>query len=224
MDAGRGVLGDVREPVGVARHVHQPRPGVVGDAVAREVGVRAGHAVPGDRAEHDPRVDLAQVLEAEAAFGERPGAHRLDDDICVAHEVPEDVLGLLRAQVEGDRLLPTVDVPVQQRAALDDRPGHLADVVALGGLDLDDVCAQVRQVQTDGCRSEQGELDDAQPGEWTPRCVVRAGVGHGVPPGSDGSSDRRPVGAGPCSCVDPPSQRAVVEQCVRECAPAGQDL
>ena len=59
-------------------------PRVVRDAVARQVAVRAGHAVAGDRAQHDARVDLAQALEAEAAPRETARAHRLDHGVGAA--------------------------------------------------------------------------------------------------------------------------------------------
>ena len=51
------------------------------------------------------------------------------------------------AQVEHDAALAAVDVEVQQRDALDDRPRHLADVVARRRLDLDDVGAEVGEVR-----------------------------------------------------------------------------
>src|SRR5690606_17380130 len=106
VDADRRVLGDVAEALLVGLRWHQARPRVVRDAVARHVLVGAGHAVAGDRAEDDLRVDLLQVLVAEAAAGEATGAHRLDDRVRVLHQLAEDLLALLGAQVEGDRALP----------------------------------------------------------------------------------------------------------------------
>ena len=143
----------------------EPGPGVVGDAVARQVPVGPGRAVARDGAEHDLRVDRLQVLVAEAPLGQGPGAHGLDHGVGAGHELLVDGHALVGLQVEGDRLLAPVDVEVQQRDALDDRPGHLADVVALGRLDLDDVGAEVGEEGGDQAGAEQGALDDADTGE-----------------------------------------------------------
>ena len=53
------------------------------------------------------------------------------------------------AQVEDQRALAPVEVEVHERGALDDGPRHLADVVAGGRLDLDDVGSQVDQGRRD---------------------------------------------------------------------------
>ena len=87
VDAHRRVLGDGGEAVLGDLGLHQPGPHVVGDAVARQVLVGAGHAVARDGAEHDPGVDLAELVVAEAAALEAAGAHGLDDDVGVAHQV-----------------------------------------------------------------------------------------------------------------------------------------
>src|SRR4029450_5489436 len=69
VDAHRRVLGDIGEPLLVDARVHQAGPGVVGDAVAGHVLVRAGHAVARDGDEHERGVHLAQRLVAHAAAG-----------------------------------------------------------------------------------------------------------------------------------------------------------
>ena len=139
-----------------------------------QVLVRTGRAVARDRAEHDLGVDLLQLLEAEAALGERAGAHRLDHRVGVADELEVDLDRLGLAQVERDAALVAVDVEVQQRVALDDRPRHLADVVALGRLDLDDVGAEVGEEAAELARAEQRALDH-------PDTVEEGGtIGHGV--------------------------------------------
>ena len=165
MDAGRRVFGQIREPVVVDLGLHQSGPHVVGDAVARHVLVRTGHPVARDRAEHDARVHLTQVLEAEAALREPARTHRLDDDVGAPHEVEIDVNAFLCAQVENERTLAAVDVQMHQRHALDDGPCHLPDVVARRRLDLDDFGAEVGEVGRDRCRTQHRALDDAQAGE-----------------------------------------------------------
>ena len=74
-DADVRLVGDAAEAVVVDDRLQRARPRVVGDAVAREVAVRAGGAVAGDRAHHDRGVELAQARVAEAALLEEPGPH-----------------------------------------------------------------------------------------------------------------------------------------------------
>jgi hypothetical protein len=155
----------VAEAVLVVGGRDEPGPGVVGDAVAGEVAVRAGGAVAGDGAEHDLRVELAQHVVAEAELFEGAGAHGLDDGVGAGDQVLVDGEALVGLEVEGDGAFAAVGVEVQQRDALDDRPGHLADVVALGRLDLDDVGTEVGEVGGDLAGAEQRALDDPNPGE-----------------------------------------------------------
>jgi hypothetical protein len=56
-------------------------------------------------------------------------------------------------------------VQEQERDAVDDRPGHLAAVVTLRRLDLDDVGAEVGEIRGERPRAEHRDLDDAQAGE-----------------------------------------------------------
>ena len=128
--------------------------------MAGQVAVRTGRAVARDRAQHDPRVDLAQLLEAEAAPGEPAGTHRLDHDVRLAHQVEEQLDALLGPQVDHDAALPPVHVEVHQRDALDDRPGHPAHVVALRRLDLDHLGPEVGQRGGDRGGTEHRDLDD----------------------------------------------------------------
>src|SRR3954453_8727533 len=119
----------IREAVLVDLGLHQPGPDVVGDAVAGHVLVGTRHAVARDRAEHDAGVDLAQLLEAEAAPGEPARSHRLDDDVRAAHELEVDLDALWGAEVEYERALAAVHVQVHERDAFDDGPRHLPDVL-----------------------------------------------------------------------------------------------
>jgi hypothetical protein len=162
VDADRGVLGDVAEALFVDADTDHARPGVEGDAVGGETLVGPGHAVARDVAEDDLRVDGAQVVVAEAATRERSRPHRLHDDVGVAHQVAVDVRALFGAKIEGDALLAARDVEVEQGDAVHDGPGHLADVVTGGRLDLDHFGAEIGEVGGDGARAEQRTLDHAQ--------------------------------------------------------------
>ena len=161
----RRVLGDGAEAVVGDLRRHEPGPHVVGDAVARHVLVRAGHAVAGDGAEHDPRVDLEARLVADAALVEPARPHGLDHRVGSRDQLEEHRPALVGAEVEHDRSLAPADVEVHQRGALDDRPGHLPDVVARGRLDLDDVGAEVGERGGDRARAEHRALDDPDAGE-----------------------------------------------------------
>ncbi len=80
-DADVGLVGDAAEPLVVDNRLQRARPRVVRDSVARQVPVRAGRAVAGDRAHDDRGIELAQTCVPEPALLEEPGAHRLDDDV-----------------------------------------------------------------------------------------------------------------------------------------------
>ena len=137
-------------------------------------------------------------LVADAPLLEPAGAHGLDDGVGAAHQLEEDLAALLGAQVEGDRPLAAADVEVHQRRALDDRPGHLADVVAGGRLDLDDVGAEVGERRGDRARSEHRALDDADAAERR-----RGGGGAG---GERSSEQVRPSADDDGTLSDDPSE------------------
>ena len=166
IDADADVLRDVGEALVVDSRRDDAGPGVVGDAVTGVVAVGAGRAVAGDAREHELLVSFPQHLRAESEPLQRARTHRLHDDVRIRHEVAEDFLGLIRAQVEHDAALAPVDVQVHERDAFDDRPGHLADVVPGGRLDLDHVGTEVDERARDRRGPEHGDLDDAQPGQW----------------------------------------------------------
>jgi hypothetical protein len=123
--------------------------------VRGQIPIRAGGAVARDGAEHDLRIDVAEPIESQPAFGEGAGTHRFDHRVRVADEVEVHLDALWATEVKGDAALPTVDVQVQQRVTFDDRPGHAADVVALGRLDLDDVGAKVGEKGRELAGAEQ---------------------------------------------------------------------
>ena len=221
VDADREVLGDVAEALVVVGRGHDPGPGVVGDAVGGQVLVGAGHAVPGDGHEDDLRVDLPEVVVAEAAAGQGPGTHRLHHRISGAGQLAEDLDALGRAQVDGDAALAPVGVQEEQRGALDDRPGHLAPVVTGRRLDLDDLGAEVDERLGDGGGTEDRGLEDPHAGEGArgrhahksdtpsdprapsrgvPRRPCLAAVPQGAQMGHDGRPARGPDRRGDPSC------------------------
>ena len=174
MDPDRRVLDDVAEALFVVGRTDDAGPGVEGDPVGRQVLVWARHPVTRDVAEDDLRIDLLEVVVAETPACKRAGPHRLHDDVGVLHKVFVDLDALGLAQIEADAPLAPVDVHVHQRDAFDDGPGHLADVVTGGGLDLDDVGTHVGQVGRDGGRGEHGALDHPDSGQGG-TCVGHAG-------------------------------------------------
>jgi len=174
VDPDRHVLRHVDEAVVVDLGLDDSGPRVVRDAVARHVAIRTGHAVAGDRAEHDARIHLAQRVESEAAAIEASGTHCLDDGVGIAHELEERLASDLGAEVENDALLAPADVQEEERDAFDDRPRHTPAVVTLRRFDLDDVGAEIGEVGREVARPEHRNLDDAQAGERS-----RSFGGHG---------------------------------------------
>ena len=114
-----------------------------------------------------------------------------------------------RLQVEHDALLAAVQVPVQERDAVDDRKRHLADVVAAGVLDLDDLGAEVGEMHADAAGAEERALDDADAGEEPGRRIGRGHRGGCSTPGARASHARPPPPAQPSTrpraIVPPPS-------------------
>ena len=179
VDPHRRMLGDGGEPVIGDLGLHQTGPHVVGDTVTRQVRVGAGHAVAGDGAEHDAGVDLSEAVVAQTPSFQAAGPHGLDDHVGASNQIEVGLHALGGAQVEHQRSLAPVHVEVHQRHPLHDGPGHLPDVVARGGLDLDHLGAEVGQRRGDRGRAEHRALDDANAGERTFGCsLVGSGVGH----------------------------------------------
>ena len=168
----------VREAVDVADPAHRLRD----RREACPLGIGAGLAVAGDAGEHEPRVHLAELLPAEVPALERPGAEVLGEDVGLLHELEQELLAPLGAQVQRDALLVSRLHGPPERAPLIARLAPLPDRVGLTGrLDLDDLGAHVAE-QAAGERPGEKlpELDHADAGE-RPFAVGRASLG------SDGS-------------------------------------
>jgi hypothetical protein len=102
---------------------------------------------------------------------EGAGPHRFDDGIGAAQQIDVRRHALGGAQIEHDGLFAAIEVPVQQRDAVDDRERHLTDVVAARILDLDHLCAEVGELHPHRGWPEQRALDHPHAGQQT----VRAG-------------------------------------------------
>jgi hypothetical protein len=163
MDPDGGVLGEVGEALLIGGHVDDAGPDVVGHTVAGEVSIRAGHPVARDGAEDDLRIDDAQVVEPDTAAGQGSRSHGLDHGIGRLHQLLQDGHALGRAQIEHQGALAPVEMEMHERDALDDGPGHLADVIARRRLDLDDVGPEVDQGRGDLGRAQGRALDDPHP-------------------------------------------------------------
>ena len=151
----RHVLGDAGEAVVVGDGLHDAGPGVVGDAVARHVSVGAGGAVPRQGGEHDRGIDLFEHVVAEPEARKCTGLLGLDDHVGGGDKFFVERLALLGFEVERDALLAAMGVEVQQGGSLDDRPGHLPDVITGRGLDLDDVGPEVGEEGGDMAGAKQ---------------------------------------------------------------------
>ena len=103
----------------------------------------------------DPRVELSRLLVADADAVGDAGPEVVQHDVGPREQPVDDLLALVRLQVDGEALLPARRLEVQHPA------GHVAAVVALRRLDLDHA------------RSEVGEQARAER-----RRVVRREVHH----------------------------------------------
>src|SRR5262249_51577500 len=91
----------------------------------------------------EPRIDLLQVLVAEAVLLRRTRAEILAEDVGAGDKFVEDLSPFRCLEVEGDALDTTV-VGLEKRAGMTGKNGRDARAApAIGGLDLDDLCAKV---------------------------------------------------------------------------------
>src|SRR5262249_37010361 len=97
-----------------------------------------------DRDENDVMFKCLQRLVAEAHGGHRAGPEILQHDIRFSNELGKDVLSWVAAQVEANRFLATV-VNREINALATHKWGICAGFLAADALDLDDLCAEVRQ-------------------------------------------------------------------------------
>ena len=162
MNPYRRVFRDKRKAIfGVAR-LHQSCPRVIGDPVTRKIGVGPSHSVTRDGAKNNPRIDFPQVLKSKAALCQRSRPHGLDYYVGISNQITKHVFGFFCLQVQRERALAAMDMPMQERGVFDDGPGHLPDVVTLRRLHLDDVCTKVCQMKANGAGTKERKLDNSQ--------------------------------------------------------------
>ena len=157
-DADVGLIGSATESVLVEHRIDLSCPRVERHSVRRNVTKRPGRSVAADAAEHDGRIDLPQTSVRKTAFFEKSGAHRLDDHVGFCNELLKNLRRLVGLEVEHERLLSAIDMQMQQRCAVHDRPCHLAYIVTRRRFDLDHLGAEVDQVSGQRGRSEQGQI------------------------------------------------------------------
>ena len=127
----------------------------VDEVVGVPVAVVAGLAEIGDRRDHELRVAGQHVVRPEPERGERAGPRRLDPDVGRLEQRQQPLaLGL---EVDRDAAL--------VRVADGEREGQAARAGAAGGLDADDVGAEVGEEATARLALLVGHVDDAQAGE-----------------------------------------------------------
>ena len=86
--------GDERRAVGHAGGAHRAAHRLRDVLVRLELGIRAARAEALDRAHHDLRIDLVDLLPREAEAVEHAGAEVLHDDVALLQQVDEHLLAL----------------------------------------------------------------------------------------------------------------------------------
>jgi hypothetical protein len=127
--------------------------------------IRPRLAVAGNADEDEAGVDLLELVEAQPPLLERPGPEVLDDGVALGDEVEQELLALLRAEVQGDAALVARDQRPPQRLAVEvlltPAPHRVRPVRRL---DLDDLGAEVGdQPAGEWAREQRSQLDDANP-------------------------------------------------------------
>ena len=132
---------DERRAIRHTCRAHRPAHRLGDVLVGLELGIGPGGTKALDRAHHDLRVDLMDLLPGEAEPVQHAGAEVLHDDVALLQEVDEHSLALLRFHVHRDR--PLVAVEHGEIKAVGVR--HVAQLaagrIALRRLELDDVRA-----------------------------------------------------------------------------------
>ena len=133
--------GDERRTVGHAGGAHRAAHGLRDVLVGLEIGVRPARSEALDRAQHDLRVDLADLLPRKAEAVEHARSEILHDDVALLEEVDEHLLALGRLHVHGDRALVAVEHREVKAVGLRHVAQLAARRVSLRILELDHVGA-----------------------------------------------------------------------------------
>src|SRR5437879_4022175 len=130
--------------------------------VGLEIGVRAARAEALDRAHHDARVQLVDLLPGEAEPVEHPGSEILHDDVALPQEVDEHRLAFSALHVDHDRALVAVEHREVQAVCIRHVAQLAARSVALRRLELDHVGTQpCQQLGAGRARLHVGHVEDA---------------------------------------------------------------
>src|SRR5438552_3285862 len=113
--------------------------------VASSMCLRAVVTEARHRQDDQSRVELVESFDREAEAVEDSDAEVLQQHVGAAYQLLEQLLVILRLQVEDDGLLVAVAGHEVRRLARHERGAPAAGVVALGTLDLDHACAQVAE-------------------------------------------------------------------------------
>ena len=161
MDTATRAGGRSGSPVRWRRPAHR----LADHAVAGALAVGPVLAEAADAHHHEPRVARGERLVAQAPALERAGAEVLDQHVALRGQVGHDRLALGPAQVDDDERLVAEDARRVERLAVE-ALAHGAHRVALGGLDLDDLGAEVgEQAPAEGAGHGRAQLEDAVAGE-----------------------------------------------------------
>ncbi len=153
-----------RRAVGIARQVAQAARRLADGGKARTFRIGPVLTVSRDARHDETGVDLGQGIKAQAPPFHRAGAEILDQDVGFAHEILQDRLACLAAQIDGDGALPARDDRPPDRIAIVIKPPPLAHRVALAGrFDLDDLGAEIgHDLSAIGTCDQLTKFDDPQ--------------------------------------------------------------
>jgi hypothetical protein len=118
--------------------------GVQHRGISRLLAIGPGLAVTGDRKHDQPRIDLDQVIPADAEFGHDAGAEIFGDDIGCGRQFQDQFAGAGGFQVYADIALADILLKIiaAEPVTLTAEPaGH----IALGWFNLEDLGTQIGQ-------------------------------------------------------------------------------
>ncbi len=148
------------------------------DVVAGHASARAVLAVAADRGEHHARVRRGERGVPDAERVDHAGAEALDDDVGAPREGEERPAAARVLEVDRDRALVAVHRPVERACGPAVRAERARIVAGTGVLDLDDVGAQIGEMERAHRPGQQPrQVEHAHAGErpmmWPDACGLR---------------------------------------------------
>src|SRR5262249_4034957 len=156
-----------RGAVAKAGHLHDPRLALNHRVVSRQLRVRTGLAVAGNRAVDQARIQRGRGRVIEAELAEAAGTEVLDQHVGGLDQPPQRSRAGRRLEIERHALLVAIELVVERADAVDERSPAARIVAMRRLLDLEHLGAHVAEHhRRERTGDDPGQVDDAYSIEW----------------------------------------------------------